>query len=993
MRRRALALAGLWLVFVGATAPRPAEPPPPELAPLVPFANAPLDKPPITIALTLPAVPTELPSLPLVAVTPPVAAKPAAFIEAPRKLPCVGAWLGIASESLECGRARYQRGEFDEAAKALEPAVRRGTDRDVLREARYWLGETYWQLGRFEQADWLFRQVAPDSPRQEFGAWALHSSGWTALRLGQPARARDAFTELLGGAMPVPLDAWGRHGLALALTALGRYDEADQNWTLVESRPMPPAIARDVAFWHAEALARKGDAARAETMLRVFTQGGQHPLLTPGLLRLGWWSLVAGHPKEAIPAFRQYLAQPATPERDWGEAGLAQALLATGAVPEAQKTVAALSARRSSLAQPMLFRLVRAAVDAPPGTDVGPVFQQLLGTNLPGPTRAWVLLVKGEVDRAQGNRDDARTQFELAQKADPTSVVGRQAAIRAAMVNFDLREFAQAVSDLTPVVNAKTPPEIRLPALLLQGEAAYHAGDHVAAGVAFRKALTEFPNDPQAPAARLGLAWSLLRQGKKADARRELLELARATPDHPQAADAVVLASELTLEAGDIAAGRELLDRIIGTYPAHPRTDLARLNRGLLLLRAGDSAGAVIALRDWLARATFPALFGRAHAALGIALLAERNFDEAVREFSVAQKEGLTALGQLGLGAVALAKRQSADAERAFAAARDAGTAGESTAATYGLAAAAFQKGAVKEFKQPALTALSAVTPGANAPRRAGPLLYVLTAVAVDEKDWPTALGYARRLTTDYAAYEATPDALERVGAGAAAAGNWPIAYESTILLRQRYPQSPLAQESWLRLAEAQLETGRASDARRTLEQSMTTPPSGPEAGRAWIALGRAREAAGDRSAALEAYSKAPRDTTSPEWNRQALFGHARLLTQEKRYEQARGVLDRLLKSSDRNVAVDAAQAIGETYTGDGDHLAAAEYYLSAAYAAPDTVAGRRGLLSAARAFAALKQEEVAAAAYRKLLTQADLPPDMRETARKELAAVSRSRP
>ena len=992
MRRRALALLGLWLVLAGATAPRPAEPPPPDLAALVPFANAPLDKPPITITLVLPAVPGELPSLPLVAVTPPVAAKPAAFIEAPRKLPCVGAWLGIASESLECGRARYQRGEYEEAAKALEPAVRRGTERELLREARYWLGETFWQLGRFEQADWLFRQVAPDSPRQEFGAWALHSSGWTALRLGQPARARDAFTELLGGPMPVPLDAWGRHGLALALTALGRYEEANQAWTLVESRPVPPAIARDVAFWHAEALARKGDVARAETMLRSFTQGGPHPLLTPGLLRLGWWGLAAGHPKEAIPAFRQYLAQPATPERDWGEAGLAQALLATGELAEAQKTVAALGARRSSLAQPMLFRVARAAVDAPAGTDVGPVFQQLLGSNLTAATRAWVLLVKGEMDRAQGNRDDARTQFELAQKADPSSVVGRQAAIRSALVNFDLREFAQAVSDLTPVVNAKTPPEIRLPALLLQGEAAYHAGDHIAAASAFGKALSEFPNDAQAPAARLGLAWALLRQGKKADARRELLEFARATPDHPQAPDALVLASELTLEAGDIKAGRELLDRIIGTYPTHPRTDLARLNRGLLLLRAGDSAGAVIALRDWLARATFPALYGRAHAALGIALLTERNVDEAVREFSIAQKEGLTALGQLGLGSAALTKRQSAEAERAFTAARDAGTADESAAATYGLAAAGFQKGAVKEFKQPAQTALSAVTPGPNAARRAGALLYVLTAVAVEEKDWPTALTYARRLTTDYAAYEATPDALERVGAGAAVATNWPVAYESTVLLRQRYPQSPLAQGSWLRLAEAQLETGRPAEARRTLEQSMNPPPSGPEAGRAWIMLARARELAGDRNAALDAYSRAPRDTSSPEWSRQALFGHARLLTQEKRYEQARGVLDRLLKSSDPTVAVDAAQAIGDTYTGDGDYLAAAEYYLSAAYAAPETLAGRRGLLSAARAFAALKQDEVAAAAYRKLLTQPELSPDMRETARKELAAVSRSR-
>jgi TolA-binding protein len=989
VRTRALGLLALWLALAGAT-PRPAEPPAPDLARLVPFANAPLDKPPLAVDLPLPPVPVAMPTFPLVAVAPPAAAKPVAFIEAPRTLPCALSWVN-AAQSLACGRARYQRGEFDEAAKALEPAVRRGAERELLNEARYWLGETFWELGKLEQADWLFRQVAEQSPRQDWGAWALHSSGWTALRLGQHARAREAFTQLLGGANPASLDAWGRHGLGLALLALGRYDEAEQTWATLAGRPVPPAIARDVLFWHAEAAGRKGDAARAEALMRQFTQGGPHPLLLPGQLRLGWWTFTAGRPREAEAAFRVYLAQRTATERDWAEAGLALALLNSGDWAEAQKIVAGLASRRSSLAQPLLFRVARAAVDAPADVESGPVFQQLLGTQVPASARAWLLLVKGESDRAHGNRDDARTQFDLAQKADPDSVIARQAAVREALVNFELREFAQAVSELTPVVNAKTPPDVRRPALLLHGESAYHAGDHVAAAAAFRRFLTEFPNDAQTPAARLGAAWALLRQGKKSEARRELLEFARATPDHPQAPDGLVLASELALEAGDLTAGRDLLERVVTTYPTHPRAEFARLNRGLLQLRAGDAAAATVTLREWLARASFPALFGRAHAALGTALLEERNFDEAVREFSLAQKDGLTAFGHLGLGSAALARRRIDDAERAFRAARDAGTPAEVAAATYGLAAVAFQKGAVKEFKQPALTSLAAVTPGPSAVRRAGALLYVLTTIAVEEKDWPTALGYARRLTTDYAAYDATPDALERVGAGAAAAGAWPVAYESTILLRQRFPQSPLADDAALRLAEAQLETGRAADARRGLEQFVASSPTDPRAGRAWIALARAREQSGDRSGALEAYAKAPRDPNGPEWSRQALFSHARLLLQDKRYEQARGVLDRVLKSSaDNAVVVDAAQAMGEAYSGDGDHLAAAEYYLTAAYVAPDTPAGRRGLLSAARALAAGKQDDAAATAYRKLLAQADLPVDVRDVARKELAGLRR---
>ena len=57
---------------------------------------------------------------------------------------------------------------------------------------------------------------------------------------------------------------------------------------------------------------------------------------------------------------------------------------------------------------------------------------------------------------------------------------------------------------------------------------------------------------------------------------------------------------------------------------------------------------------------------------------------------------------------------------------------------------------------------------------------------------------------------------------------------------------------------------------------------------------------------------------------------------------------------------------------------------------APCTPAGRRGLLSAARGFVALKQPEAAAIAFRKLLALANLPADFADAARKGLAELGR---
>ena len=985
--RPALALALVWLGLTAA-GPRPFQPPPPDLAPLVPFVAAPLDKPPVTADAPLPPTPAELPPLPPAALVLPAADKPAAFVHPPRTLPCIGAWTGVASESLECGRARFQRNEYEEAARALESATRPGTDRDVLREARYWLGEAYYRLRRFEQADWLFRQVAQDGLRQEWGVWALHSSGWTALRVGDATRAREAFAGVLNGAAPAPIEAWARHGLGLAAYALGRHEEAEQAWALLRQRGVPPALVRDVLFWHGEALGRVGRAGQAAAELRRFLEGGAHPLVPAGQLRRAWWTLAAGQGAEALAAFRSYLAQPPSViSREWGEAGLGLAQLTTGDWAGARATAASLNAQRSTLALPLLLRLLRAALDSPTTADADTIAQDLLASSLTPPVRGWVLLVKGEVDRARGNRDEARTQFELARQVAGATPVGWQGMFRLARTNFELREFRQALADLHPLASAPAPPELRLAALILEGEAAYHAGDHAVSGAAFRRALLEFPQAPEMPMVRLASAWSSLRQGRADVAYREFLDFARSAPDNPHGVDALVLASELAITAGDLQGARGLLDRIVlQTYPMHPRSDFARLNRGILLVRMGDAAGARAAFVDWLGRAPFPALFGRAHAGHAAALLASGDVTGAERALALARREGLGAFASLGTGVVALRRSRWDDAARAFAEARDAGTPDVVAAAEYGLAVAGFHKGAMREFAKPAQAALAALPPGPRSAGRAGELLYALTGIALEAKDWPGALASARRIVTEHPAHDAADDGLERVAAAAADAKVWPVAYEADVLLRQRFPQSPFVAAGRARVGEALLETGRMEEARRELEQAAVDVPTT----RTTMLLARVREAAGARPGALEAYARAAREGAGAEWSTPALFGHARLLVQERRWDQARSVLGRLLKNDDLAVATEAAQAIGDTYAGEGDALAAAEYYLTAAYAAPTSSHGRRGLLAAARAFASLKQKEAAERAYRTLLAQADLPADLAAAARQGLSALGR---
>ena len=248
------------------------------------------------------------------------------------------------------------------------------------------------------------------------------------------------------------------------------------------------------------------------------------------------------------------------------------------------------------------------------------------------------------------------------------------------------------------------------------------------------------------------------------------------------------------------------------------------------------------------------------------------------------------------------------------------------------------------------------------------------------------AMAMARRLVNDFPNHEAVDDALERIGSAAAKASAWPVASQAYTLMRQRYPHSPFIDGSRATYAQALINTGRVDEGRRMLEEFVKAFPSDPAAGNSWVVLARVREAAGDRAGATEAWGRAAQGGQ----HREARANHARLLLEGKRWDEARRALEVDLKEKDTTVVADAAVGIGQTYEGQGDHLAAAEYFMTAAYVAPNSMTGRRAMLAAGRAFTALKQPDAAATVYRKLLAQTDVPADVADAARKALTDLRR---
>ena len=156
----------------------------------------------------------------------------------------------------------------------------------------------------------------------------------------------------------------------------------------------------------------------------------------------------------------------------------------------------------------------------------------------------------------------------------------------------------------------------------------------------------------------------------------------------------------------------------------------------------------------------------------------------------------------------------------------------------------------------------------------------------------------------------------------------------------------------------------------------------------ALLLLAQVQEAGGDRTAALDAYTRLEREYPDNKQRGSAMLGTARLLQAEGKWGEASGLLKRVLDQDDRRLVIEAAYRLGEGLRAAGQNEDAVEAYMTAAYLGPDSIWARRALLGAGQSFTALKQPDSAAIVYKKLLASSGVEPDLADEARNGLKAL-----
>jgi TolA-binding protein len=968
--------------------PRPLLPPP-DLVPSLRLVAPALDKPPVLLpALPLPPAPAAFPPLPPPTVVSDVGLRPTAPMAPPRALACnpLGSVFGMASEQLECGRARYQRGELEAALVEFQAVLGKGGDREVIREARYWAAETMLRLGRRDTVATHLDIVAKEDPRGTLGLYSTHTLGWVVLERGDFQRALDIFQGLLRGSVPPDLVPTARHGRALALHALKRYPEARDEWTALLNGSLPRPLVAEASFWLGDTLGRLGDPAAAAQRLQVFTAAGPQLLIESGLMRLGWWRREAGQPLEAVKTYRGLLtAYPRTGEARWARAGLVRALLDLDDFPAARDEARLLETadRTGTLALPVRLLLARYVVDKSLTAEAETLHTELLGLNLEAPTRAYVLALSGESLRRAGQTTEARDRFVGARQGQGSAEVRAFAGARLAQMDLDARELEQARTTAERLLAEAPPPPLRAIAAIIAGEASYGLRQYDRAAELYRRVLAEPTEASLASSARLALGWAELRRGRPDAAREQWDRFVRDAGEDPHVPAVLLLTAEQAARANDEAGARVLLERLISRYPDSEHARTAQLNRAILVLRAGDTAAALRDLDELARRGALSPFIGRIRIARGVAMLRAGRASDARTEFRGALLDGEDS-ARLGLGVAAFTARQWDEATRELVAARDAAVGPLAIAAEYGLAAVAFNQGKMDEFRRLGEPLLSGPTDPATTPGVLAGMAYL----AGEERKWPEARLLVLRIGRDFPKSPAAPVALAALGAGAARDGQWPIAREAYVTLATRYPDHPANAPGSLDLAEALVRTGAAPEARPRLEAFIQGHGGDPRLPRALLLLAQAYEAAGEKDKALDLYARLRRDFPSAEGTDRAAFGEGRLLQSDGKWEAARPLLQRGLDADDPTTVAEAAYRLAEGHRAAGQHDEAVQAYMTAAYLAPESSWGRKALLGAGQSFAALKQNDSAVIVYKKLVAAKGVEPELADAARKELRTL-----
>ena len=545
--------------------------------------------------------------------------------------------------ALAYGRAAYNEGDWDEAARSLDEA--RDGDAAVAHEASYYLGlalKEAGQLGdaetalrdaraerpdgpyasaallelgvlqyerrRYDESVLSFDRLLSEDPSGPYAGEAARRLGESYATLGQQDRAREAFdrAEQLGSATAETRTEVAFQA-AYAQFQGGDYDAASDALLRVAADDPSSARAGEALFYAGESAFQAERYARAEEIMAEFTRRfPNHPKADAGRYVLAWTHFKRRDYDAAAQAFERFLS--AYTRSAESVPYYADALLRLGD---------SYSALRQFDDARAVYALVPEATSDGRGAD-------------------YALFQTAQAFAGQGRADDATRVYGRLIEEYPTSGLLGASLVARGEILFARADYDGARTDYDRVARSLPDDPAAPRALVGIGDSYANQERFDEAETAYREILTRYPNSPYAADALDGLEFVYQSQGRAAEldgviatfegrvtdpAARARIRLGRAEaalaagdvtaaathletllssevpPDLE--AEALLLLARVYVDLGAPSDAALVLRRLGSQFPDSPLAAEARLQLAETLLAAGDPAGALGAAQDF----------------------------------------------------------------------------------------------------------------------------------------------------------------------------------------------------------------------------------------------------------------------------------------------------------------------------------------------------------------------------------------------------------
>ncbi len=497
----------------------------------------------------------------------------------------------------------YHLGRFYSGVNRLREYVGDDPDGPDIEEAIFWLGESLYQHGAYDEAERYFQQHVDRFANTSWSAEALYGLAWAEFRQKKFRESADAFEQFLKRypESDHAVDATIR--LADDYRYLKQYDKAIATYESVGGSAATGARAEEARFRLAQALYEMGEVDRSVGAFKALVHDfPKSKLVDVYAFNIGQIYREQGRDSLA-------LAQLDTFVDDYGQSRLMpQALFTIGDIHyDAMRYDTAYAYYRRVLDEypaspvvPDALNAVRYALEAMgrgrEAVDVIDEFEKKNPSRLPADS---LTMRKAEILFSQGDYDAAIAMYRSLIDQNPSSGLHPDALYQIARTYSLFGKRDSALMVYRDVVETFPESEAAAQALVDRGNLLMKLDRPAAAAADFQGFLERFPGRQRATEASYGLGAAMLAQADTAAAEaqwRGLIDSAAVDEDDIFVDRGRLALAQLVASRGDREEALDLLAHIVSRRLDYVAAE-ALLVRARLLMQANDLSGALAELR------------------------------------------------------------------------------------------------------------------------------------------------------------------------------------------------------------------------------------------------------------------------------------------------------------------------------------------------------------------------------------------------------------